>query len=187
MTEISNKLTDQRYEEIKRIIVDVFKRYGISSVPIDPFDLARRMGITVIAYSSFSNSKRDLLLRNSEDGFFLQKTNGTHVIYYNDEKRRARINNTIMHEIGHIVLGHTEESNLAEAEVNFFAKYALVPPVLVEKLGLSYFDEIEDTFQVSLTAACNALSYYIKWVRYGPREYTDYELELIDMFGFAKM
>ena len=30
-----------------------------------------------------------------------------------------------------------DESELTEAEVNFFAKYALVPPVLVHKLGIN--------------------------------------------------
>ena len=42
-----------------------------------------------------------------------------------------RIRFTIMHEIGHIVLDHTEHSDLAESEANFFAKYALAPPPLV--------------------------------------------------------
>lgn len=34
----------------------------------------------------------------------------------------------MLHEIGHIILDHSEDSNLAEDEVKFFAKYALVPP-----------------------------------------------------------
>ena len=53
------------------------------------------------------------------------------------KKGYGRINNTIMHEIGHIVLDHSEDSELAEKEVKFFAKYALVPPVLVHKLKLA--------------------------------------------------
>lgn len=41
-----------------------------------------------------------------------------------------------MHEIGHIVLDHSEGSELAEVEARFFAKYALAPPPLIHKLRL---------------------------------------------------
>ena len=71
----------------------------------------------------------------------------------------GRINNTIMHEIGHIVLDHSEDSELAEKEVRFFAKYALVPPVLVHKLKLNDPYDIAGVFDVSFEAACYALSY----------------------------
>ena len=57
-------------------------------------------------------------------------------VVYNERKNYGRVNHTIMHEIGHIVLGHTEDSDLAEAEVSFFAKYALAPPILINKLKL---------------------------------------------------
>lgn len=59
-----------------------------------------------------------------------------------------------MHEIGHIVLDHSEDSELAEKEVKFFAKYALVPPVLVHKLKLDNPMDIIDIFDVSFEAAC---------------------------------
>ena len=74
-----------------------------------------------------------LCLQFSEDGFSVLK-NEKWTIFYNDEKQYGRFNNTIVHEIGHIVLNHTEDSELAEKEVKFFAKYALVPPVLVHRL-----------------------------------------------------
>ena len=43
-------------------------------------------------------------------------------IYYNDKKDAGRIRFTILHEIGHFVLGHLQQSDLAESEANFFAK-----------------------------------------------------------------
>ena len=43
-------------------------------------------------------------------------------IFYDDSMYDRRIRFTIMHEIGHIVLDHTEHSDLAESEANFFAK-----------------------------------------------------------------
>ncbi len=178
-------LSHKRYEEIKRIIVDLFIKYEISCVPVSGFELATKMGIKVIPYSAVHISKRYLLLKKSEDGFCVERMPGEWYIFYNDEKDYGRINNTIMHEIGHIVLDHSEDSELAEKEVKFFAKYALVPPVLVHKFKLNDSYSIADVFEVSFEAACYALSYYQKWLQYGSSEYTDYEIALLKLFDVA--
>ena len=121
-------------------------------------------------------------MKKSEDGFSVGKNIGEWYIYYNDKKDYGRINNTIMHEIGHIILDHSEDSELAEKEVKFFAKYALVPPVLVHKLKLDNPMDIADIFDVSFEAACYAYSYYKKWLQYGSSEYTKYERTLLNLF-----
>jgi len=90
-----------------------------------------------------------------------------------------------MHEVGHIVLDHTEESELAEAEANFFAKYALAPPVLIHNSGLREPGEIADFFDISYQAATYALSFYRKWLQYGGQYYKDYEIMICDLFGIA--
>lgn len=179
------RLSDDRYEEIKNIVVKLFVKYGVCCVPVNGFELATKMGIKVIPYSAILEGKRWLLLKKSEDGFSVEKNLGEWYIYYNDEKDYGRINNTIMHEIGHIVLDHTEDSELAEKEVKFFAKYALVPPVLVHKLQVDNPEDIANIFEVSYEAACYAYSYYKKWLRYGALDYTDYELVLLDLFQRA--
>ena len=175
-------LSHARYEEIKQIVVDLFVRYNVSCVPVNGFELATKMGITVVPYSAFSESKRWLLFKKSEDGFCVQKNTGEWFIYYNDQREYGRINNTIFHEIGHIVLDHSEDSELAEKEVKFFAKYALVPPVLVHKLRLHDPAEIASIFEVSYEAACYAYSYYQKWLQYGGTSYTNYEVTLLNLF-----
>lgn len=175
-------LTNERYEEIKQKVVSLFVQYRVSCVPVNGFEIALKMGIKVIPYSAISKDKRHLLIKKSEDGFCVEKTSGEWFIYYNDEKDYGRINNTIFHEIGHIVLDHTEDSELAEKEVRFFAKYALVPPVLVHKLNLNNPAAIADIFEVSFEAANYAYSYYKKWLKYGNFYYTDYELTLLNLF-----
>lgn len=65
-----------------------------------------------------------------------------------------------MHEIGHVVLKHTQDSELAEAEVKFFAKYALAPPVLIDKLLVIKELTIANTFAISCEAASHSLDYY---------------------------
>lgn len=179
------KLSDKRYEEIKLEVVNMFQRYDISCVPISGFEIAKKMGVKVIPYSAYAAPIRNLLLIESEDGFFVERIKGDLFIFYNDEKDYGRINNTIMHEIGHIVLNHSEDSELAEKEVRFFAKYALVPPVLVHKFKIDNPTDIVDIFRVSFEAACYAYSYYQKWPEYGDDNYTDYEEKTLQLFKDA--
>ena len=176
------RLSDERYEQIKEKVVEMFETYGIKSVPISGFEIATKMGITVVPYSAYKPEVQKLMLLESEDGFFAEKSDGSLFIYYNDEKDYGRINNTMLHEIGHYVLGHTQESELAETEVKFFAKYALVPPVLVEKFGIEYSFDIMNTFDVSYEAAVYALDYYRKWKMFNNQKHS-YEKRLLKLFG----
>ena len=178
-------LSNTRYEAIKQVVVNLFACYDIRCVPVSAFELASKMGIIVIPYSSIPENKRHMLFRESEDGFVVERAIGEWYIYYNDKKDYGRINNTIMHEIGHIALNHSEDSELAEKEVKFFAKYALAPPVLIHKLGLKDALDIYNHFNVSFEAADYAYNYYRKWLEYGGEEYTDYELQLLHLFEEA--
>lgn len=177
------KLSSKRCEEIEQIVTDMFVKYKISCIPISGFEIASRMGIPVIPYSSFSKEKRKLALQISEDGFCKLSNTGLWTIYYNDAMHYGRVNNTIMHEIGHIVLDHTEASELAEKEVLFFAKYALVPPVLIYKSKLDNANDIAKRFAVSHEAAVYAYNYYQKWLRFGGSSYKKYELTQLHLFS----
>ena len=50
------RLSNEKYEEIKNIVADMFVFYGIENVPINSFDVAAKMGLTIIPYSSLSVS-----------------------------------------------------------------------------------------------------------------------------------
>ena len=176
------RLSDNRCEQIKQEVVNLFEKYNINCVPINGFEIANKMGIKVIPYSAKVGRTRDLCFKESEDGFSIKKGNKWY-IFYNDDKKFGRINNTMLHEIGHIVLDHTEDSLLAEKEVKFFAKYALVPPVLVQKLNLTTPEEISEKFNVSYEAAYYALIYYNKWLNFGGRYYKPYEQRLLTLFS----
>ena len=65
------KLSDERYEEIKRIVVRMFVEYGISCAPINGFEIAHNMGVKVIPYSAIAPGKRELLIKESEDASFI--------------------------------------------------------------------------------------------------------------------
>ena len=181
---MSFRLSNNRCEEIKEIVVDTFVRLNIRCVPISGFEIATKLGVKIIPYSSQNEETYLLMLLRSEDGFTM-KYDGEWYIYYNDEKSYGRINNTLAHESGHIVLDHSEESPLAEAEAKFFAKYAIAPPVLIHELGLKNALEVYNRFDISFEAAGYAFSYYRKWLTYGNKDYTNYERRLLQLFKEA--
>ncbi len=178
-------LSNARYEEIKETVVDLFERLDIHCTPISGFEIATKMGVKVIPYSAYPKTTQALMIKRSEDGFSVKKKTGEWYVFYNDSKPYGRINNTIMHEDGHIILDHTEDSELAEAEAKFFAKFALAPPVLIHKLNLKTPYAIAERFEISCEAAKYALSFYNKWLQYGGKYYTKYEIKLCNLFGIA--
>ncbi len=178
------RLSDKRFEEIKESIVKTFEKLTIRCIPISGFEIATKLGAVLVPYSSKNEEKQQLMMKISEDGFTIKKS-GVWYIFYNDAKGHRRIKNTITHECGHIVLDHTEESELAEAEANFFAKYALAPPVFIHKFGLKDVYEVYEVFDISFEAAIYAFSYYHKWLTYGNKDYTNYERRLLLLFKEA--
>lgn len=181
------RLEDEQYEEIKQTVIDTFSEYNVRCIPISAFELAVKMGITVIPYSSLDEEKQEAAKRVSSDGYSVETLDGRWLIYYNDEcQSYGRINQTIMHEIGHFSLGHTEEGEVEESEAKFFAKYALAPPPLVHTLEREISPlVIMKTFDISYQAAGYAYKYYKSWLKCGEDEYTDYELRLLDLFEVA--
>ncbi len=175
------KLTDEEYEFIKGEVIHLFVKYRVKCVPVSGFELATKMGITLIPYSALSKKKLKSAYEESKDGFYVEEY-GVEIIYYNDiDKSYKRINMTILHEIGHCVLDHTGHSDHEEDEANFFAKYAIAPPVLIERIGADSPEAIYDAFDISYQAAIYAYEYYLSWKRRHERigGYTEYEKKLI--------
>lgn len=154
------RLADARYEEIKKIVVNLFERVNISCIPIDGFEISKKLGVILVPYRATKNPKR---LKEINDDAICAEKDGKRFIFYNDDKSYERKNFTILHELGHLELGHTEHCPLAEAEANFFAKYAIAPPILIHKLRLGSYIEIQERFCISQSAAKNVWNYYLKW------------------------
>ena len=178
------RLSDSRYEYIKLKVVKLFVDYNITCIPIDGFALARKMGITLVAYTSLSSEKKAFACQVSPDGFYVVSTDGYEYIFYNDAKDYARSNMTILHEIGHAVLEHDERvpPEIAEAEAGFFAKYAFSAPPLVHQFHPSSPEDITRVFGNSHEAAVYAYEYYQKWLQYSGVSYKSYELRLVNQF-----
>lgn len=179
------KLSNEQYEFIKGEVVALFEQYGVRCIPISGFELAYRIGIKLVPYSSLTEPKRKAAMKISPDGFYLEDKNGSDLIYYNDDVPYERANMTILHEIGHCVLDHKGESEEEEAEANFFAKYAAAPPPLIHQMTPICPEKIADVFCISFTAAVYAYSYYQKWLEFGGKDYTEYEIRLLMLFNAA--
>ncbi len=179
------KLSDEQYEYIKGEVVALFERYDVRCIPISGFELAYRMEITLIPYSSLTGPKRAAAMRLSKDGFYIEDMRGSDIIYYNDEMLYERTNMTILHEIGHCVLDHNGNSKEEETEASFFAKYAAAPPPLVHRVEPRSPEDIAATFNISSEAAINALDYYRKWLTFGGESYKEYEIRLLHLFNTA--
>lgn len=189
-----SQLPDFLYEEIKQKAAMIFERFNSRKIPVDVFALADFLGITVIKYSQLTENEKDILERNgisrNSDGFYaLARKNGVDrpYIYYNDSKTPGRIRFTLLHEIGHYVLGHKQHSDLAEAMANFFAKYMIAPPVLVACTKPSDYVDIMNAFEASAECAMHSFNYYIKWLRIfhkRGRTLKDYEIKILRAYGY---
>lgn len=174
-------LHNNRYEEIKRKVAEVFKKYDVRCFPISGFELATKMGIKCVPYPQ-EPQKRAACMRQSKYGFKLER-NGKLYIFYNDEMRYVVINFTFMHEIGHIIFGHTQPSDLAEAEATFFAAYAVAPTILIRRLGIHNSLELADVLQLSYSTANYSWQRYLNRIEYGGIRCYDYELVIDELFS----
>lgn len=182
-------LPGKRYEEIIEKVISTFMKHEIESIPIDCFEIAEKMNIKLVRYSELDEAGLAAAKAQSEDGFCLLLEDGEKpliyeqwYILYDDTMPVKRIRFTIMHEIGHIVLEHLETSDLAEAEANFFAKYSLAPPPLVNQVSPEDYLELGREFNLSNQCAYFAFRYYKKWKRNTKCFYNIHELQLLEQF-----
>ena len=143
-------------------------------LPVDPYLVAKRLGFIVRRFSEISNEDALNILKtgpdNSRDGLSYRDPElDTFVIWINDLEStyEPRLNFTIMHEIGHIRMGHRGDSPLAEMIANYYAAYALVPSPLPALLKCNSFMDIIDEFNISIDCAFNCSKRCMNWAMYG--------------------
>lgn len=130
-------------------VYEIYKKCDIYLFPINCLDIIRRLNIKAVPYSSLTFKKQVALLEVSMDAYRIGDT-----IYYNDDRRthvEGRIRFNLMHELGHIVMGHTEESEYNEECANWFAGEILAPTIIVYKC----FDINEDSAQSAIANSFN--------------------------------
>lgn len=183
-------LPKERYDQIESAVTNMFINHDIRNIPIDCFEIASKMNVILKPFSRLSERGLAEAMKISEDGFYILVDNegvepfkySQWYIFYNDSMPKMRIRFTIMHELGHIVLDHTEMSDLAEIEANFFASYALAPPPLVHEIHVEDYLDIARAFNVSRQCAYYSFKNYKNWLNFGGEFYKETELELLRQF-----
>ena len=144
-----------------RVILDAYEICGIRSFPIDCIEVIKRLKIPLFQYSELSAKKERECYRVSDDAFKLKGK-----IYYNDAFPyiyRQRF--TLMHEVGHILLGHVGDTKENDDEADDFASHFLAPPIMIHKYGYRDAEQLHDAFGLSYRAANRALLSYKEWFR----------------------
>ena len=158
------KYLPAKYRKLDRDAIQIRIDYRCFSKSLDVFSLARKMGMSLIPYSSLTPEQKAFIKKKSDklkDGFSVMgETEGEWRCYtfYNDRVSPYRQRFTIAHEIKHFVYRETDPDDEQEDLANHFARYLMAPTCLVMPyVGLSPPDVAAD-FDVSLEAASNALS-----------------------------
>lgn len=147
---------------IKQRILDVYKECNVRSFPINCFALLMHYGFITRTYGE-AQAKDPLLyeaIRSySDDAIKYHKC-----IYYNQKATIGRIRFSLMHELGHHILGHVGQNQQNEDEADFFASNILAPRLMMYRLHCKNADDIHATFNISYAASNRAIREYHKWI-----------------------
>ncbi len=187
-TDLKLIIPPKRYAQIEETVVKLHIDLELS-IPVNPRDVAKRLGYVIKMLSEYIENDGDQELRN---GVFGKKQDGLsyydfriqkYVIWVNDIDSYSVKHDefTIMHEIGHIMLGHKVDSQLAEMEANCYASYCLVPSPLPCMFSCGSPADIAATFNVSDECAMLCFKRFINWYTY-PRDMKQYEEKLITYY-----
>lgn len=161
MTRIS--LTDKRKQYIRQKASELLLNQRLYSLKFNILKFKFDKNIIIDTLESFC-LKTNMPLSEVEsssdfnDGITLLTKEGISIILFNSRQpNKRRIAFTLAHELGHIYLGHKNDTPLFEAEANYFARELLAPSVLVDKIISLNKDttsrDIHDIFNISVEAA----------------------------------
>jgi Zn-dependent peptidase ImmA (M78 family) len=152
-----------KYKKIRNASWQLILDCGITSVPVDARAICEQMHIGVADYEEAAAVIDALgLLGHSacNDGFALYFDKNWYVFYRKLGRSIADINFVILHELGHILLGHKmrtkrtvsyttenvekepEEKDAVEREADMFSARVMAPACLLKELGIHTPEEI---------------------------------------------
>ena len=161
------------------------------SFPINPKKIKlKEYDIKIVSFQEYMKKTKITLEQltsngNFNDGFTYIKENNILIFYNEDIESEGRKTWTISHELGHIVLNHTNQSEKNEAEANFFASQLLVPQCVLKHLVKNGTNitplYLSEKFKISKEASENCIHTLEKVIE---NEYimTDYDDIIIQLF-----
>ena len=116
-------------------------RHGVTHFPLSPLPILEKM-VTVMSFSDLSEKtgirRLELLpVFGKNQDAFVSVCDGVYVVAYNALLPFTMIQKALAREMGHIVLGHKEHSETANAEAHCFAYHLLCPRPLIHAIQAS--------------------------------------------------
>lgn len=156
-----------------------FVNENVTQFPIDLFKVIKKLKWKLLTYEELALQNNctidDIIDCLGKDGYSIYYGNNYTIAYNNTIKSQGRINFTLAHEIGHIVLNHHKdfdvtkiltdnftkaEYKILENEANCFARNILVPAPLISDFGLfNMFLKIPTLFNITPKAARARISF----------------------------
>ncbi len=149
------------YDRAATLACRCLLKLNVKSLPVRPLDILRRCRNTAVytyrqAAEQLNMDEREFDRRYGDADAFTLRQGQRYVVCYREGGNPARLNFTLAHELGHILLRHAEDAAADEAEANCFAGHLLCPCAILpghtaESLATACF--------VSRAAARAALSH----------------------------
>lgn len=177
------KLPYKVYQRIEERVTALYIEQNINKVPINPFDIADRRGYIVKPFSALNKQARlDVFTKGLDGTSYFDPELKKYVICYDNSQIIQRVRFTLMHEIGHIDLGHRQESDLARKMADYYAAYSLAPSPIIHICNYDDYIDVANMFNISNPCADNCFRRYENWFNYGGKAYKYYELRMLNLF-----
>ena len=129
----------------------------IEYLPLDLFEIFERMGCLCIGFSSARETIEPIIgseyFGEGVDCFTIFDGDKT-VVVYNESLPQERLNYSLAHELGHIVLRHDQNTPFRyDAEADMFAARILMPTAVLKACKVTSAEEIAQICDVSMAAA----------------------------------
>lgn len=150
---------------IRTLAAKVLIECKVKSFPLDCAKIFTHYGYKLCTYSELEKKNKelyDMCIAYSEDAF---RIGNMHLIAYNDKKPKQRIYFSLMHELGHDIIGHKNDLSSNEQEANYFASNILAPRIAIYYAKCKTVKNISMTFHISLSAAYYAAQDFSQWCR----------------------
>lgn len=155
----------EHYKNARNKSWEVLIAYGINSLPVDLWKIAKHFNLCIHPYSKtnlIGLLKEDV---SQGDGFIVY-LDGKKEIFINDKiHNRNRRRFTVAHELGHGILSHDisqvhyrnseidSQTDAQEAEANVFARDILMPATVLAALDIHTPEEIMALCDISYQSA----------------------------------
>ncbi len=147
------------YDRAATLAYRCLVKLNITQLPVRPLEILRRCRNTVVytyqqAAEFLHIEETDFERKYGNADAFTIRGGEQYVVCYREGGNPARLNFTLAHELGHILLHHSDDMTADEAEANCFAGHLLCPVPAIRNMAA---EEVATSCYVSRGAALNAL------------------------------